>query len=346
MKILLGMSGGIDSSFAAIRLMEEGHTVEGAVILMHEYTDVSAARESADQLSIPLHVIDARERFESTVIPNFIEEYKCARTPNPCIICNSDVKFRVLCDFARENGFDKVSTGHYANIIKVETEEGERSVIARAADTRKDQTYMLWRLGRDIIEMLYFPLHDVKKDDIRRKISENELAFADRIDSQEICFIPSGDYAEFIESRVGKSHPGDFVDENGRVLGTHNGIIHYTVGQRKGLGIALGARAFITEIDVETNRITLSTDYKISREFLLVDSVITGIDRPENGETVTLAVKVRYEAQPVLCRAEFLENDEILVTTDEPVRSVTEGQSAVLYLKDILVGGGFIRLKR
>ena len=189
------MSGGVDSTYAAFRLKEQGHTVEGAVLIMHEYTDMTAAKAAAESVGIPLTVIDARDRFDRCVIPNFISEYSNARTPNPCIVCNSDVKFRLLCDYAQENGFDAIATGHYAHIINVGDAESPRYAIKRADDDKKDQTYMLWRLSQDVLAMLLLPLGDMTKEQLRDQARAHGLSSADAPDSQEICFIPDGDYA-------------------------------------------------------------------------------------------------------------------------------------------------------
>ena len=233
MRILVGMSGGIDSTYAAFKLISEGHKVEGAVIVMHEHTEVDEAKDAADSLGIPLHIIDARDAFNACVVPNFMLEYTRGRTPNPCIICNSEVKFRILADYASEHGFDRIATGHYAKIVKNSTEDGGvRYAICRAEDTGKDQTYMLWRLPQDVLARLVFPLASMRKEDLRGEALAMGMAAAERPDSQEICFIPDGNYAEYIEERMGPSLPGEFVDSDGRVLGTHRGIIHYTVGQR------------------------------------------------------------------------------------------------------------------
>ncbi len=342
MKILIGMSGGVDSTYAAFRLKEQGHTVEGAVLIMHEYTDVKAARAAAESVGIPLSVIDARDAFKNCVIPNFIEEYTNARTPNPCIVCNSDVKFRLLCDFARENGFDAIATGHYANIIKVKNGLDERYALKRADDGRKDQTYMLWRLSQDILAMLILPLGDMTKDQLRAEARGHRLSSADAPDSQEICFIPDGDYVGYIEQHTGASAPGDFLDDEGRVIGKHSGIINYTVGQRKGLGIALGARAFVKKIEPVSNSVTVSLDPPTTNTVSVSAMVFSGISEPNAGDKMNLSVKLRYQAPPIDCTAEFLGNGRAKLLLSTPARSLTPGQSAVLYDGDILVGGGFI----
>ena len=283
MKILVGMSGGVDSAYAALKLKEEGHTVEGAVLLMHGYTELSAARQTADNLGIVLHVIDAQEKFKNTVIPNFISEYMAARTPNPCIVCNSDVKFRVLCDFAKENGFDMIATGHYSRIKKISTTHGVRYAVAEAQDLKKDQSYMLWRLPQDILSMTMFPLSETEKENTRIGAANASLSVADKAESQEICFIPDGDYAKYIEDRMGACPPGDFIDETGKVLGRHNGIIRYTVGQRKGLGIALGVRSFVSNIDPVNNTVTLTASLSERDELSVSDIVLSGAESIVDG---------------------------------------------------------------
>ena len=341
MKILIGMSGGVDSTYAAFKLKDDGHTVEGAVLIMHEYTDLKAAKAAAESVGIPLNVIDARDSFKKCVIPNFIHEYTNARTPNPCIVCNSDVKFRLLCDYARKNGFDAIATGHYANIIKVDTESGVRYAVKRAGDGKKDQTYMLWRLPQDILAMLLLPLGDMTKEKLRSEARTHGLSSADAPDSQEICFIPDGDYVRYIEQHTGASAPGDFVDDEGKVIGKHGGIINYTVGQRKGLGISLGARAFVKRIDPLTNQVTISLDPPLTETVSVSGMVFSSIEEPD-GEKMELSVKLRYQAPPIDCTVEFLGEGRAKLTLSAPAKSLTPGQSAVLYDGDVLVAGGFI----
>jgi len=342
MKILIGMSGGVDSTYAAFSLKEAGHTVEGAVLLMHEYTEIDEAVAAAASVGIKIHVIDARERFSEAVIPNFVSEYSRARTPNPCIICNSDVKFRILSNFARENGFDAIATGHYADVVRLETECGTRYALKRAGDFAKDQTYMLWRLPQDILSHLVLPLSTMKKEELRVSAKEEGIISADREDSQEICFIPSGDYASFIKEQGVCVEEGDFVDPAGKTLGRHKGIINYTVGQRKGLGIALGARAFVTDIDPITNRITLSTEPKRSDTFRITGAVFSGMCEMKVGEVASVSVKIRYQAPCTPCEVTYLGGGVAEVKLATPQSSVTAGQSAVFYLNDLLLFGGFI----
>ena len=341
MKILVGMSGGLDSTYAALKLINEGNLVEGALIVMHEHTETDGAREAAESLGIPLHIIDARREFLA-VKENFASEYSLGRTPNPCVICNPLVKFRVLCDFARQNGFDKIATGHYAELIRVEDGESVRYTLKKSRDQRKDQTYMLSRLPQDILSMLTLPLCDEEKEDIREKARDAGLASAEKKDSQEICFIPSGDYAAYIESVKGPFPEGNFVLRDGTVLGKHKGIIRYTVGQRKGLGIAYGERIFVSRIDAEKNEIILSTEGETCDEVSVSDIVFSGMKEPSEREERRVSVKLRYLAKPVFATAIFDGNGGAILQLDESQKAVTPGQSAVMYDGDILLCGGFI----
>ncbi len=341
MKILLGLSGGVDSTYAALKLINEGHEVEAAILVMHEHTSIIEAEESAKSLGIPLHVLDCRERFKSIVAENFMNEYMNARTPNPCVVCNSDVKFKCLLDFADEHGFDAIATGHYAAVKRIETQNGERFAICRGRDSKKDQTYMLWRLPQSILSRLVLPLADMCKEEIREISAKSGLQAADRADSQEICFIPDGDYAEYIESRKGKSKQGNFVDPSGKVIARHRGIIHYTVGQRRGLGVAAGSRIFVTEINAETGDITLSEKDSHATRVEISGIVYSGMERPSEKISCKLSVKLRYAAQPAPATVTF-DNDTAVVELDAPVRAVTPGQSCAIYDGDILVAGGFI----
>ena len=343
MRILLGLSGGVDSTYAALALREAGHDVEAAVLLMHEYTSVDEARESADSLGIPLHVIDVKDEFERVVKSNLVSEYKNARTPNPCVVCNSEIKFHYLLKYALENGFDRIATGHYAGIKKFSDNSGEYYGICRGRDSKKDQTYMLWRLDQAILSKLVLPLENLVKTDIREKTRESGLSAAERKDSQEICFLPDGNYAEYIESVSGKSDRGSFVDENGKILGEHKGIIYYTIGQRRGLGISSSSRLFVTDIDPKTNAVTLSNNDSYANYVKISGVVYSGMREPSDGEEFNLSVKLRYAAAPVSARVVFSKNEaEIFLGT--PVRAVTPGQSAVMYNGDVLVAGGFIDL--
>ncbi len=339
MKILLGMSGGVDSTFAALKLLREGNTVEGAVLKMHDYTTVDEAKESAAALGIPLHVLDCREDFEREVVQDLISKYRAARTPNPCVVCNRTVKFERLLRYALSHGFDAIATGHYAAVVR--TGEG-RYALRRAKDTKKDQTYMLWRLSQEQLSHLILPLSDLHKEEVRAASSDAALEAADRSDSQEICFLPDGDHAAFIESCTGRSPHGSFLDEEGKILGEHRGIIRYTVGQRKGLGVSAASRLFVTKIDPERNTVTLSPNDPVSSSVSLSHLNFSGLPEPDGEIGLDAFVKLRYAAPPAPCRV-TTDGKTASIRLSSPVRAVTPGQSAVFYDEDgVLLFGGVI----
>jgi tRNA-specific 2-thiouridylase len=341
MRILVGLSGGLDSMYAAYKLIKEGHEVEGAVAVMHGFSDTEGARDAAESLGIRIHVIDATERFKA-VKENFVSEYVAGRTPNPCVICNPLVKFRVLADFAKENGFDKIATGHYAQVTTLEEDGSVRYAISRALDSRKDQTYMLHRLPADVLSMLILPLSDEVKTEVREKARANGFKVAQKKESQEICFIPDGDYASYIEQTVGKIPEGDFVLEDGTVIGRHKGIIRYTVGQRKGLGISYGERIFVSRINAVTNTVVLSREGSYTDTVFVKDIVFSGMKEPDKGEERRVSVKLRYLARPASATAIFDGNGGAMIKLDTPEKAVTPGQSAVMYDGDTVLAGGFI----
>lgn len=340
MKILVGISGGVDSAYAAKKLMNEGHTVEGAVLIMHEHTELDAAREAALSVGIPLHEIDCRNAF-SSIKENFVSEYSKGRTPNPCIICNERVKFAYLYDFAMAHGFDAIATGHYARVERIDSDGETRFALSMPDDRRKEQTYMLYRLPQHILSRLVLPLSVGTKNEIRSIAEEQGISAASREDSQEICFLPEGNHTEYIESVVGKFPEGDFIDPNGNVIGRHKGIINYTVGQRKGLGISLGRRAFVTDIDTETNKITLSPDMIGQNRVFISDMVYSGMNAPTEKTVTALDVKLRYTAPLIRATATLYPDKTAIIEFSEPQRSAP-GQSAVLYQDGTVMCGGFI----
>ena len=337
MRILVGISGGVDSAYAAKKLILDGHQVEGAVLIMHDYTELDAAREAAESVGIKLYEIDCRDRFEE-IKKNFVSEYTNGRTPNPCIICNERVKFRTLYDFAMENGFDAIATGHYARLTEIDG----RFALAMPEDKRKEQTYMLYRLPAEILSRLVLPLSEGTKTEIREKASEQGISAANRSDSQEICFLPEGNHTEYIESVAGKCPEGDFVDNEGKILGRHKGIIHYTVGQRKGLGISLGERAFVTEINPENNTVTLSPKMSGKDTVYLTGVVYSGMEYPKDEMVVQLDVKLRYTAPLVKVTAHLYSDGTAVLHLLEP-QKFAPGQSAVLYRDGVVMLGGFIK---
>lgn len=342
MKILVGMSGGVDSTYAALKLIDEGHTVEGAVLVMHEYTETDAAEIAAREIGLKLHTVDCKKAFESEVKEYFVNEYLHARTPNPCIVCNRAVKFKYLIDYARANGFDAVATGHYAKIVKITDNGEERFAVAMADDRKKDQSYMLARLSQDELSMLTLPLSELTKDTIRKRAETVGISSSGKRDSQEICFIPDNDYSAYVEGVSGKCPKGDFIDTAGNKLGEHSGIIRYTVGQRKGLGISLGARVFVSSISAENNTVTLAAEPPVSKSVRIDDIVFSGIEEPECGSEVRVSVKLRYAASPVSATVRFIGGGRAQILLDEDAKSVTPGQAAVAYVGETVAFCGFI----
>lgn len=347
MKVLLGMSGGVDSTYAAMKLLEMGYTVEGAIIKMHEYTECDDAEACAVSLGIPLHIIDGRDLFSSVVKSDFVREYSSGRTPNPCIICNERIKFKLLYDYAMANGFDRIATGHYARIRRISDEWGVRHAI-EMADSKKDQSYMLYRLPQHILRVLLFPLSDITKDEVREKTRGVGLSVSEKKDSMEICFLPAGKHYEYIEGVVGDRLLGNFVTPHGSILGPHEGICRYTVGQRKGLGISLGERAFVTDIDPVTHDITLSESFSGKREARISSVVYSGISRDallkiaeSTDEEYPFFVKIRYTAPLEKCAVELLSDGEILLKFPNDLR-IARGQSAVIYKDGAVMLGGII----
>lgn len=334
------MSGGIDSTYAATELRSRGYEVVGAFLKMTEDSDVASAIRAAEALNVPLTVVDCTARFRDIVIGNFLSEYAAARTPNPCIVCNRFVKIAALCETAKEMGIPKVATGHYTDVGF--DESSGRYYIRKAADPRKDQSYMLWRLTQDQLAVLTFPLNSLLKSEIKMKAKEMALPNADAPESQEICFVPDDDYVSYIEERLGKFPKGAFVDDGGKNVGMHNGIIHYTLGQRKGLGIALGKPAFVAAIDPEANTVSVTTDEsKIFSDRLVCTDLNFMALAPGDYENLSVEGKVRYAAKPE--RAGVTVRDgRAEVRFERPVRAITPGQSVVFYDGDKILFGGMI----
>ena len=338
-RIMLGMSGGVDSTYAAIVLQKAGYEVEGAVLAMHSYTEIEEARESAGAVGIPLHVFHAEDLFEEYVINDFCKAYRSGQTPNPCIICNETVKFRVLFDRAMELGFDGIATGHYAKIMH----HNGRYAVGKAADVSKDQSYMLYRLPQEILQKLIFPLGEYIKKDVSADASTMALRASNRAESQEICFVKNESYADYIEKRCGRMPVGNFVDVQGSVLGEHKGIVHYTLGQRKGLGISAATRLFVQQILPQSNTVVLSDQPLRTKSFLINDVVFSGLTLDEAIDANDLMVKVRYLAKPI--RATLARENEHFwrVELQEAIGAITPGQSAVFYQGETVAFGGIIR---
>ena len=333
-KVLMGMSGGVDSSVAVRILQEQGFAVQGAVIRFSPAHDaaVEAARQVADALSVELHVIDASELFEQQVVTPFCDSYCEGRTPNPCILCNPGVKFRLLAEKADELGCPYIASGHYARVELCEDGLCRLCVPESAA---RDQTYMLYRLPQDILRRLVLPLGEFEKDDVREIARDIGLSCADAPDSMEICFIPDGDYSGFIRARGLTPKEGRFIGPDGEDLGPHAGVDHYTVGQRKGLGLAAGRPLFVKAI-LPGGDVQLAESGEEYSTRLTLSGIVTPDGKPLAGGDYR--VKIRSAAKAVPCQFD----GNHTVTFPEPVRAPAPGQSAVFYRGGFVFGGGFI----
>lgn len=338
-KVLLALSGGVDSSVALSILQKQGYEVEALCIKMsdkHNKT-VAAAEKAAAHLSVKLHIVSAEELFSSVVIKNFAEKYLSGKTPNPCIICNPLVKFRVLYDFAMKHGFNKIATGHYAKI----SELGGKKYISPAKNLQKDQSYMLYRLPEEIINHLLFPLGDIEdKNAIRNMATDENMPSANSPDSQEICFIENENYADFIERNFGRCKRGLFVGPKGENLGKNKGIINYTIGQRKGLGIAYSEPIFVKKIDAESGNVFLCRSGEEFFSKVILEDVF--LPHPLENNNFSADVKIRYSAKTAKADISVSENTATVVFTT-PQRACCPGQSVVFYKDGVVLGGGFIK---
>lgn len=349
-KLTVAMSGGIDSAVAALISINEGYEVSGATMRLCKKLDkdgndtfeqdIADARAVCDRIGISHRVYSLEESFHNTVIRDFIDTYIAGGTPNPCIVCNKLLKFGLLLDMAISDGADLIATGHYA---RIEKREDGRFLLKKAADAQKDQTYMLWSLSQRQLSHTVFPLGDLTKPEIRKLGEDNGFVIAHKSDSQDICFVPDGDYASFIEKEIGEKFPsGDYVDEDGKVLGRHKGIIHYTIGQRKGLGISMGRHIFVTKKDAEKNTVTLADEDRLFTDTVVIRGInLIPFDKIDN--RLRVKAKIRYRHEESDAYAEQTGEDEITLTFDKPQRAPAKGQSAVMYDGDYVIGGGIIQ---
>ena len=354
-KVVVGMSGGVDSSVAAWLLKEQGYDVIGVTMQIWQDEEnevqeenggccglsaVDDARRVASSIGIPYYVMNFKQEFQKNVIDYFTKEYLNGRTPNPCIACNRYVKWEALLQRSLSIGADYIATGHYARIDKL---SNGRYAIRRSATLAKDQTYALYNLTQEQLAHTLMPVGNYSKDQIREMAEKIGLQVANKPDSQDICFVPDGDYATYIEENTaaGSIRPGNFVTSDGTIVGQHKGIIHYTVGQRKGLGLSLGHPAFVLEIRPETNEVVVGTNEESMSRYVRANHVnfmsVADIDGKKRAWG-----KIRYNHKGAWCTVERTGEDEILCTFDEPVRAITPGQALVLYDGDYVLGGGTI----
>jgi tRNA-uridine 2-sulfurtransferase len=351
-KVVIGMSGGVDSSVAAYLLQEQGYEVIGIMMKLSpdnpDYEEneggccsISAANDArrvADVLDIPFYVMNFKDVFKKNVIDNFIDEYMEGRTPNPCIVCNKTIKFQEFFRKAKALGADYIATGHYAKIERID----DRYVLKKSEDDRKDQTYALYTLTQDQLSHILMPCGYYSKPEIRNIAEKIGLEVFKKKDSQEICFIPDNDHGAYIKKYSGREiKPGNFVNKQGEIMGRHKGIVYYTIGQRKGLGIAVGKPVFVNDINPLTNQVVIGDEEDIFKteliakdlNFILFDKLTSNL---------RVSAKIRYSAKPQLATLIPLENSRVKVVFDEKQRAITKGQSVVFYLENLVVGGGII----
>ena len=350
-RVVVGMSGGVDSAVAAYLLQKSGYDVIGVTLRTwvgdsgeeSRCCEISDARAIADVLDIPYYVHDCQAEFKSCVTEPFIKDYICGITPNPCIECNRKLKWHKMMEMADNLGAAYVATGHYAT---VELLPNKRFTVRRADNLAKDQTYMLYKLTQEQLSRTLMPLGALTKDEVRKIAKTVGIPVADKADSQEICFVSDDDYAGYIEANYDGPLPGegDFVDEEGNVLGRHKGVIHYTVGQRKGLGIAFGHPMYVKRIDTARNEVVLSDNESLFTDTVVCRDInLMGISGIADGAEIRCRAKVRYRHDPEEALARMDGQGHLVIKFDKHVRAAAPGQSAVMYdERDCIIGGGII----
>ena len=349
---LIAMSGGVDSSVAAFEMVKKGYKCMGCTMRLYDndmigedllgtccsINDTNDARAVCDRIGIPYNIYHYEAEFRDKVIEPFVRSYENGETPNPCIRCNRYLKFDSLYKKAQEMGYDYIVTGHYARI----REKDGHFYLLKAVDPNKDQSYVLYDLTEEQLSHTAFPLGEYTKDKVREIADENGFVTSHKKESQDICFVPDGDYAGMIQRYRGHDYPkGNFVDLEGNVLGEHDGIINYTIGQRRGLGIPADRRLYVTRLDVAKNEVTLADNSDLFKTSLIIRDFhwITG-DAPTEGYRCSAKIRYRHKEQPATLYV--LDDSTARLVFDEPQRAITAGQSAVLYDKEIVLGGGII----
>ena len=338
MSVLIAMSGGVDSGVSAFLMREKYKTCKGATMILHG-NSCDDAKKICDNLGIEHEIINYSREFADIVINDFVKVYESGGTPNPCITCNRFMKFGLMLDYARKSGLERLATGHYARITR---DSSGRYLLSKAKDLARDQSYVLYMLSQEKLAKIDFPLGDMTKPEVRELAESLNFVNARKHDSQDICFVPDNDYAGFIENYTGKIYkPGHFINESGQVLGTHKGIINYTVGQRRGLGVPAKSRLYVANIDIESNNIILAEE---GSKILQVRGVIAdnaNLIALDSLKNLNARVKLRYRQKeiPAIINQE---NNKLIIEFTEPQTAPAIGQAAVIYDGDIVIGGGTI----
>ncbi len=337
---IIAMSGGVDSSVAAFLMKDKGYDLWGVTLSLYNESerDIRDAKSICENLGFSHTTLNMKQEFCDEVIAEFINAYENSRTPNPCVVCNKKIKFGKLLDYTLNEGYNTLVTGHYAQVEKM----GDRFVLKKGKDARKDQSYMLYSLTQHQLSHIVLPLGGLGKDEVREIAESNNLVTARKSDSQDICFVPDGKYAEFIEEYLGKTYPeGDFIDLEGKVWGTHKGLIRYTIGQRKGLGLALPKPMYVCSLCPENNTVILGDNADLFKSTLTATD-INFITCDKLDASIKCEAKVRYSQSQQLATVWQTAENEIRVEFNEPQRAITPGQAVVLYDGDTVIGGGTI----